>query len=205
MGKRVVIIASGETERRALPHLLRQLADEGIEIIYPVRTPPNGRITGEIAYKIIVSVWRELEWVTPPDKFVVLVDADSKAPEVVVEAVRQQLSKTPVDTIPAPVLITAAKWHLEAWFFADPASLRAYVGGSLGGVDASKPDEIKNPKLCLKNLIDETYTARVAEEIAQKLVALEVRSHSPSFAGFEQAVRNGGRSGSADERFREGN
>jgi hypothetical protein len=186
-----VVIASGETERRALPHLLSHLAEEGIEIIYPIRTPPNGRITGEIAYKIIVSAWRELEWVTPPDKFVVLVDADGKAPETVVEALEQQLKKTNVAAVPAAVLVTSAKWHLEAWFFADPASLRAYIGGSLGSIDASKPDDIINPKLCLKNLIDETYTSRIAEEIAQKLVVLEVRSHSPSFAQFERAVRNG--------------
>jgi hypothetical protein len=197
MGKRVVIIASGETERRALPHLLSPMAAEGIEVIYPIRTPPNGRITGEITYKIIASAWRELSWVTPPDKFVVLVDADGKAPEVVVATVEQQLKKTPVATVPAAVLVTAAKWHLEAWFFADPAALRAYVGGSLGGVDASRPDEIINPKLCLKNLLDETYTSRVAEEIAQNLGALEVRSRSPSFALFERAVRNGGGPASA--------
>ncbi|MCC6552749.1 MAG: DUF4276 family protein [Polyangiaceae bacterium] len=197
MGKRVVIIASGETERRALPHLLSHMAAEGIDIVWPIRTPPSGRITGEIAYKIIVSAWRELEWITPPDKFIVLVDADGKDPAAVVEAIKQQLGKTAAVNVPATVLVTAAKWHLEAWFFADPAALRAYVGGSLGSVDASKPDEIINPKLCLKGLIDETYTSRVAEEIAQRLDAVEVRAGSPSFVRFEGAVRNGSASSPA--------
>lgn len=191
MGKRVVIIASGETERRALPHLLSHMAAEGIDIIYPVRTSPSGRLTGDIAYKIIVSAWRELEWITPPDKFVVLVDADGKDPVSVVASVEEQLKVTPIAKVPAAVLVTAAKWHLEAWFFADPAGLRAYLGGSLGTINASKPDEIVHPKQCLKNLLEETYTARVSEEIAQRIDAIAVRTHSPSFARFERAVRNG--------------
>ena len=84
-----------------------------------------------------------------------------------------------------------AKWHLEAWFWADPHGLRSYVGRNLGKVDSTDPDAIPSPKQCLKDLLDVLYTARVANEIAQKISALEVRKRSRSFSLFEQAVRNG--------------
>lgn len=194
MAKRVIVIASGETERRALPHLLRHLADEGIVIDEPIRTPPrNGQISGELAYKLIVSAWYERQWTAaPPSKFVVLVDADSKSPQAVVDQLNEELSKTGIGgKIHVPCLLAAAKWHLEAWFFADPPALSKYLGKGLGSVDLSKPDEILNPKLCLKHLLEIPYTSRVAEEIAQRVSADEVRSRSPSFTRFEQAIRNG--------------
>jgi hypothetical protein len=192
VAKRVIIIASGETERRALPHLLRHLSAEGISIDGPIRTPPrHGKITGESAWRLIASAWWEKQATTPPDKFVILLDADGKDPEGVIEQLRQELLRTGISQIPVPVLVAAAQWHLEAWFFADASALRAYLGKSLGSVDASRPDSILNPKLCLKNLLEETYTSRISEEIAQKLSVAEVRSRSPSFAHFEQAVRNG--------------
>ena len=194
MPKRVIVIASGETERNALPHLLRHLSSEGIVIDDPIRTPPRHRqITGESAYQLVVSAWWERQASSPPDKFVVLIDADRQDPGEVVDGLRQKLAAKSIEQeLGVPVLVAAAKWHLEAWFFADATSLRGYLGKSLGGsLDPSRPDAIENPKLCLKHLLDEPYTSRVAEEIARRLSATEVSSRSPSFALFEQALRNG--------------
>ena len=43
MGKKVVVIASGETEKRSLPHLLDHLKEEDIELIdIRVPTPTQG-------------------------------------------------------------------------------------------------------------------------------------------------------------------
>ena len=86
-----------------------------------------------------------------------------------------------------------AQWHLEAWYFADAANLRRYLGGrNLGSVDTSQPDNIQNPKLHLKNLLsDETYTSRVSEEIATGLDAKTIAQRSLSFRGFLEAVKNG--------------
>jgi hypothetical protein len=151
-----------------------------------------GKITGDSAYRLIISAWYEKEWTNErPDKFVVLVDADGKDAQQVISQLQEELSKTGINQVPVPVRLAAAKWHLEAWFFADASALRRYLGGSLGSVDASKPDEIQNPRLCLKSLLREPYTSRVSEEIAQKISANEVRSRSPSFARFEEAIRNG--------------
>jgi len=195
MGKRVVVIASGETERRVLPHLLRPLAAEGIEI-YEVRTPPRSRsITVEMAVQLIRSVWFDLmPRGQAPQKIVVLVDADRKSVEETLAPLAGPIAER-VKDLPVPVLVSAAKWHLEAWFFADSNGLRRWLGRDLGSVDPSKPDEIENPKLHLKNLLHDRgpYLASTAEEIAQSLDVREIR-RSPSFVRFEEAIRNGGRS-----------
>ena len=90
-----------------------------------------------------------------------------------------------------------AQQHLEAWYFADAVNLRAYLGDAPGNVDTSKPDEIKNPKNHLKNVLgDRVYTARISEEIASKLDPQVIAGRSPSFRGFLEAVTNGQPTGS---------
>lgn len=94
--------------------------------------------------------------------------------------------------MPVPIVATAAKWHLEAWFFADAAGLRARLGRSLGAVDPSKPDEIQNPKHHLMQLLASVaYTSRVADSIARALSVAKIRENSPSFRRLEEAMRNG--------------
>lgn len=62
----------------------------------------------------------------------------------------------------------------------------------VGSVDTSKPDEIQNPKLHLKQLLgDRVYTARVSEEIALELHGPTIAHRSPSFEGMVRAVLNG--------------
>jgi hypothetical protein len=190
MGKRVIVIASGETERMALPHLLRHLETEGITILGPIRTPTRDRpLTRETVSQLIIAAWYST--FPRPDKFVVLVDADGKAPHTVAESLAAELTNTKCESIPVPIKVIAAKWHLEAWFWADPSALRDYLGRDLGNVDTSDPDAIPSPKNCLKQLLDNIYTARVSGEIAQKISASEVSKRSRSFSLFEQAVRNG--------------
>lgn len=190
MGKRVVIIASGETERRSLPHLLAHLRDENITVIDVRRPNRNKALTVEMAEKLIKAVWFELPENALPDKFVVLVDVDGKDPDHVLRPFRQELGKRLGSGITASLQFAYAQWHLEAWYFADSAGLRAYLG-RLGHVDASQPDRIKNPKQHLKHLLaDRVYTAVVAEEIASRL-SVQAIQRSASFRGFLAAVRNG--------------
>lgn len=80
MGKDVVIIASGETERRSLPHLLAHLRAEGITIL-EVRIPPGGKaLNVEMAERLLKASWFE-RIAAPPDKFVILADTDGKNPD----------------------------------------------------------------------------------------------------------------------------
>jgi hypothetical protein len=52
MGKNVVVIASGETERRSLPHLVAHLQAEDI-VLVEVRIPPGGKaLNVEMAEKL---------------------------------------------------------------------------------------------------------------------------------------------------------
>ena len=192
MTKNVIVLASGETERRALPHLLAHLEDRGVSVV-EVRIPPrNGALSVQMAEKLIKAAWYERFGVCPPDKFVVLLDVDGRLPDRVLEpfiALPEGLG----GKIGAAIRCAYAQWHLEAWYFADAANLRGYLGGrALGKVDTSKPDEIHNPKLHLKHLLGNlAYTARISEEIASRLDGPTIAERSPSFKGFVDAVMNG--------------
>jgi len=192
MGKRVAIIASGETERRSLPHLLSHLCIEGIDVI-EVRIPPGHRaLNMEMADRLIKATWYE-RISAPPDKFVILVDIDGKDPNDVLDPFRKELPARIAPKINASLQFAYAQWHLEAWYFADGMGLRQYFDGSnLGSVDTSAPDQIQNPKLHLKHLLGQrAYTAVVSEEIAKALKADRISQRSASFQGFLKAVRNG--------------
>ena len=188
MGKQVTIIASGETERRALPHLVSHLRSQGVSVM-EVRIPPRNRaLNVGMAESLIRAAWHSS--LGSPDKFVVLVDTDGKSPEETLAPFQNLPGR--LHGVGATILFAYSQWHLEAWYFADAANLRTYFRGrALGSVDTSKPDEVENPKLHLKNLLDRTYTARVSEEIARTLDARTIAQRSPSFQGFMDAVMNG--------------
>ena len=191
MSKHVVVIASGETERRSLPHLVAHLRYKDISVD-EVRIPPRGRtLNVEMAEMLVKATWYG-NVVDPPDKFVVLVDVDSKAPGEVLRPLQEQLPGRLGPEISATIQYAFAQWHLEAWYFADTENLRGYLELAPGSVDTSKPDEIQNPKLHLKNLLgDRVYTSVVSEEIAKRLNAQTIAQRSPSFQGFLDAVMNG--------------
>ena len=185
----MVVIASGETERRALPHLLDHLHERDIR----VRIPPRNRaLNVRTAFSLIQASLYDYGD-RQPDKFVILVDTDGKEPDEVLQHLKRELPKRLGEQFGPSVQYAYAQWHLEAWYFADAASLRGYLGGrDLGSVDASQPDKIQNPKLHLKNLLsDDVYTARVSEEIAETLNAETISGRSPSFNGLLDAVKNG--------------
>ena len=191
MSKRVVVIASGETERRALPHLVAHLRTRGT-VVDDVRIPPRHRHLGvRMVEQLIKAAWFE-DPTSRPDKFVVLVDVDAADPEDVLRPFETQLPPR-LHNVHATVLYAYAQRHLEAWFFADAMRLRGCLGRALGAVDTSDPDGIENPKLHLRHLFGQRmYTSRVSETIASTLDPATIARNSPSFLGFERAVANGG-------------
>jgi hypothetical protein len=191
MSQAVVIIAEGQTERRSLPHLVAHLHAEGISIV-DIRIPPSNRaLTVEMAEKLVKATWFE-RIDSPPDKFVVLCDTDGKDADTVLRPFRDQLRGRLGAAVHAQLQYACAQWHLEAWYFGDALGLRAFLGRDLGSVDASKPDEIQNPKLHLRNLLAQrAYTAFVSEEIARSVNAQVISQRSPSFRSFLDSVRDG--------------
>lgn len=192
MTKHVVVLASGETERRALPHLLGHLADQDV-VVDSIRIPPrHRRLDAPMAERLIKTVWYE-DADARPHKFVVLVDADHSAPSEVLAPIQDELPRRVRDiAAEAHIQVAYAQQHLEAWYFADSRNLRNFVGRNLGHVDASQPDQISNPKNHLKNLLGQrVYTAGVSEAIANHLSAPTISEHSPSFRRFTSAVLNG--------------
>lgn len=190
MSKRVIIITSGEIERRAIPHLLEHLKGEGISVD-EVRYPSgNKSLSVEVAEKLVKTAWFASH--DKPDKFVILVDIDGKVPDEVLRPYRENLPARVGGQITATFQFAFAQWHLEAWFFADITNFRDNLGREPGSVDPSRPDDIQNPKHHLKQLLgDRIYTAVVSEEIARKLNASVIAARSPSFQGLLDAVRNG--------------
>ena len=191
MAKRVVVVASGLTEQHALPRLLSDLGDQGITV--DVRIPPRNRsLSVDSANSLILSAWYESA-ASNPDKFVVLLDVDGQSPDQVIPDFQNRLQNVLRPVLTSRVLYCYAQWHLEAWFFADSANLRRYLGGrSLGSVDVSRPDEIQNPKNHLRNLLEgRLYTATVSGKIAESLDTRTISSRSPSFSGFREAIQNG--------------
>jgi hypothetical protein len=198
MGRDVVVVASGDTERRSLPHLLKHLL--GAELSRPVdiRVSPHGLLTMSIAERIVKATWWERQGRgVPTDKVVVLVDADARAPDEKLLEFRE-LPRRLAD-LPLTVKVAVAKWHLEAWFFADVEGLRTGLGGRAPGAISEAPDDLPYPKKRLRDLLDTPYTPRIAEQIAAGLSADVVRARSGSFAQFEAAVKNGGL-GTTEER-----
>ena len=188
-----MVIASGETERRAIPCLVEHLRDQGISVD-EIRVPPHNRpLDVEMAEKLIKAVWYE-NLNSPPDKLVLLVDVDRAVPEDVLDLIRRQLPQRLGPEIGTRLQYAYAQWHLEAWYFADIRNLRSYLGESPGLLDTSLPDEIENPKRRLQALLrraNRVYTARVSEEIARHMHAPTIAQRSPSFRGFLEAVMNG--------------
>lgn len=190
MAKRVVVVASGETERRALPHLLAHLEADGVTLV-DVRIPPrNLPLKPDMGEKLIKAAWFS-SLHEPPDKFVVLVDIDHGDPVAVLEPFKETLPSR-LGNVSADVLYACAHRRLEAWYFADSHGLRTYLARPLGSVDLARPDQIENPKLHLKHLLgSRVYTARVSEAIARTLNPDQIARQSPSFDGFIKAVVNG--------------
>lgn len=190
MAKRVVVVASGSTEQRAIPLLLSKEEDIQVEVLIPAR---NRALTVESALGLI----RSTLYATPeesPRKYVVLVDVDGKSPEQVLSPFIANLPGQLAPNLRELFHFAYAQWHLEAWFFADATRLREYLDGrSLGSVDTSNPDEIENPKNHLRNLLRQKgiYTARISEEIAHVLDNDTIAGRSPSFRRFRDEVRNG--------------
>ena len=188
--KVVAVIASGETERRALPHLTAHLRDRNILALTPLIPRGNGALDPETAVSLIRIA--QYDGPNPPDKYVILIDADGKDPGDTLAPYLGYVRSRLDPEVQSKVLYAYAQWHLEAWYFADAGNLRQYLGRALGHVDTSRPDDILNPKQHLRNILpDRYYTSWTAEDIVRELDALTIAQRSPSFRGFLDAVLNG--------------
>ena len=166
-----------------------------IDVLIP---PNNMQLNLEMAERLIKSAWYA-NADAAPDKFVILVDTDKAVPEEVLGPFKEHLTRRVGDDVMAAIQHAYAQQHLEAWYFADAANLRCFLGRALGSVDTSRPDEIQNPKLHLRNVLgDRVYTARVAEEIARTLDSQTIAQRSPSFKSFIDAVMNGNSAADTD-------
>ena len=114
MGGHVVVVASGETERRSLPHLVSHLRDQGV-FVDEVRIPPgNGALNVSMAERLIKAAWYASLGSSPPDKFVILVDLDNRTPDDALGALQDELPQRLGDEVGAKIKYAYAQQHLEA-------------------------------------------------------------------------------------------
>ena len=72
--------------------------------------------------------------------------------------------------------------------FSDAENLKCFLGKTLGKIDTSRPDNFRNPKNYLKNLLgSRVYTARISERIANSLDGTNNAGRCPSFRGYVDA------------------
>lgn len=146
-----------------------------------------------MAERLIKAAWYEKAASdTPPDKFVLLVDtADATSNEALAQFETRLSGR--LNEIRASLQFAFAQRHLEAWYFGEASNLRKFLGGrALGNIDTTRPDEIRNPKNHLRNLLPHRlYTAQISEAISDSLDAPIIAERSPSFRHFLEAVRNG--------------
>ena len=110
---KVIILASGETERQALPFLLSHLQSRGVSV-EDVRIPPrNKALNVTMAEKLIKAAWYYPDSGVPPDKFVVLLDVDGKRPDEVLNPFNE-LPDLLSSKIRATIRCAYAQRHLEA-------------------------------------------------------------------------------------------
>jgi hypothetical protein len=194
LAKRIVLIVSGETDRRSIPHLCKPIIRNAES--FDVRKPPgNAPLTPDQAMRIVKAAWYEMSGRgDAPDKFVILVDTDAKDPMEVARPFEDMVPQ--LKDVAAAILVATAVRHLEAWFFGHAEKVREFLGRDLGRVDPTRPDEISNPKLHLIHLLkasSRVYTALVAEQIAARLDGSLIKSRSPSFDAFVGKLKNGTR------------
>jgi len=161
--------------------------------LFDVRKPPgNATLTPEQTVRLIKAAWYDLKGrQNPPDKFVVLVDADAQNAAA---AKPFQDAVANLADIPAGRFVAVADRHLEAWFFADAEGLRGFLKRAPGHVDTSDPDNMVDPKRQLMKLLQSqsrVYTARIAGQIAESLNPQNIEGRSPSFASFVKKLKNG--------------
>ena len=190
MRQDVGIIVEGETERVALSHLLQGLVDPPDQ--EKILCPPNqGTLNVAMAVRLASGLIAQFETL---DKVVVLKDVDGRDPEHVLAPFRQDLPDRLRGSRPVSLQFAYSQWHLEAWFFGDSQGLRVFLGRrALGNVDASRPDEIRNPKGHLRNLlraVDRLYSVRVAGQIARVVSGQVIAGRSPSFGNFLERMIN---------------
>ena len=58
VARNVIVLASGETERRSLPHLVAHLQKQGTSVD-DVRISPNGALNRKVSEKLIRAAWYE--------------------------------------------------------------------------------------------------------------------------------------------------
>ena len=85
--KGVVVVASGQTERRAIPILVAHLEGSGASLS-GVRTPPrNGALNVDMAESLIKAAWYGGPS-TRPEKFVIVLDVDRGNPEKLIASIK---------------------------------------------------------------------------------------------------------------------
>src|SRR5216683_3289889 len=151
----VGLIVEGLYDEAVIPVLVKRCRAR----VNVVTRKCRGSITGKLA-----GILAELERSSRADKVLVISDADSEQPSVIVKAISKRISGRFRFAI-VPIVIVPM---LEAWLLADPTALEKVVGISRL---FARPERPRGPKAELRRLLTPrtAYTPDVALRIAEEI------------------------------------
>lgn len=129
------------------------------------------------------------------DKVAIVRDSDGRSTSDTIQEINSAYATTPIYD---RIFISLAVEELEAWLLGDINAVIDFYDLPSGSATsfASRPDNIKSPKECLKNYVERRadspiqYITSHAEKILHSADIGAIYSSSPSFASFHDAVKS---------------
>lgn len=188
MTSRIVCIVEGDGEVRALPILLRRIAEA--KGVYDVEVPPPIRVRKDQFLRRPEELQRKLLLAAAKAQggtVLVLLDADEDCP---VQLVRDVLEKGEESVPGATLHVVIANREYEAWLISAAGSLAGKRGLPEDMDSPANPDEIRNPKGWLKEKMRHGGYHEVSDQPALTAVfdLEQARSGSRSFRKLVRTV-----------------
>ena len=184
----IVPIVEGHSETESVPVLMRRLRDDWgkyeLKIEKAVRVKRNQVVKeGELERRVRLAMTR------PNCRAVmVILDADDDCPK---ELAPELLNRAAQEARDILVSVVLAKSELESWFISSIESLRGIRGISTNACSPSNPEEKRDAKKFLSDLMGERYYSEVDDQpaLAEKFDLTQARSNSRSFRKFHDDFR----------------
>ncbi|MBI4283072.1 MAG: DUF4276 family protein [Chloroflexi bacterium] len=182
----IVPIVEGHSEIESVPVLMRRLRDKWgkyeLEIERPVRVHRNQVVKpDELERRVILATTR-------PNcrAIMVILDADDDCPKELAPKLLERAGRV-VQAQGIIISVVLANSELEAWFISSIESLHGIRGISTDAQSPNNPEEKRDAKKFLSNLMGERYYSEVDDQpaFASRFDLTKAYMNSRSFKKFQ--------------------